>query len=89
MLSDSSIKKPIWHNQASLNYAYYPVLLEREEHLLKVLKTLQDNDIQAMRYFYPSLASSVPYLQKKHFEITDDVAKRVVCCVYRCIMICP
>lgn len=79
LLSDSRFSKPSWHKDANLNYAYYPILLESETHLLAVLESLTSNNIQARRYFYPSLASSVPYLPKQHLSVTDDIAKRVLC----------
>ncbi|TYP94612.1 dTDP-4-amino-4,6-dideoxygalactose transaminase [Sphingobacterium allocomposti] len=71
--------KPIWHKDANLNYAYYPILLENEELLLRIKKELDLNEIFTRRYFYPSLASSLPYLDKRKFEIADDAARRVLC----------
>src|SRR5690606_38782941 len=71
--------KPIWYNSASLNYAYYPILLESEELLLAIKNKLDANEIFTRRYFYPSLASSLPYLPVKELSITDNVSKRVLC----------
>ncbi len=71
--------KQVWNIQTNKNYAYYPILLESEEQLLKVVALLNENNIQTRRYFYPSLASSLPYLEPQKFPITDDVAKRVLC----------
>ncbi|MBC9798481.1 DegT/DnrJ/EryC1/StrS family aminotransferase [Sinomicrobium weinanense] len=71
--------KPQWHSKATLNYAYYPIILKNEEMLLKTLKKLKENNIQARRYFYPSLANSVPYLRTQSFKVADAIAKRVVC----------
>lgn len=71
--------QPKWNSQASLNYAYFPIVLENEELLLKIKQKLDSNEIFTRRYFYPSLASTLPYLENKHFEITDNVAKRVLC----------
>ncbi len=71
--------KPVWNAEASLNYAYYPLVLESEELLLKVKQELDKNEIFTRRYFYPSLASSLPYLDPKSFPITDDISKRVLC----------
>ena len=79
LLSDSRFLKPTWHNNANLNYAYYPILLQSESQLLAILENLNKNGVQARRYFYPSLASSVPYLPKQHLSVTDDIAKRVLC----------
>ncbi|WP_411972650.1 DegT/DnrJ/EryC1/StrS family aminotransferase [Sphingobacterium sp. Lzh-3] len=71
--------KPRWHKEANLNYAYYPLVLESEELLLKIKSVLELNEIFVRRYFYPSLASTLPYLESKHLEVTDRVSKSVVC----------
>lgn len=71
--------KPKWHKDANLNYAYYPVVLESEELLLKIKTKLEAHEIFTRRYFYPSLANTLPYLEKKDMEITDTISKRVLC----------
>ncbi len=71
--------KPQWYANSSLNYAYYPIVLESEELLLKIKDKLDSNEIFTRRYFYPSLANALPYLEPKNFEITDEVSKRVLC----------
>ena len=72
-------RKVAWHKDATQNYAYYPVVLESEELLLKIKAELDLNEIFTRRYFYPSLASSLPYLPKVEFPITDDISRRVLC----------
>ncbi len=42
-------------NEVEYNYAYFPILFESEELLLKVKELLQANSIQSRRYFHPSL----------------------------------
>ena len=71
--------RPIWHVEANGNYAYYPVVLESEELVLKIKLFLDGNEIFTRRYFYPSLANSLPYLEPKNFEVTDSISKRVLC----------
>ncbi|WP_295231670.1 DegT/DnrJ/EryC1/StrS aminotransferase family protein [uncultured Chryseobacterium sp.] len=71
--------KPKWHNKATENYPYYVILLESEELLLKIKAGLDAHEIFTRRYFYPSLANTLPYLEPTNFTITDDVAKRVLC----------
>lgn len=68
-----------WHKEATENYAYYPILLESEELLLKIKKELDTCEIFTRRYFYPSLASSLPYLPKLELPITEDISRRVLC----------
>ena len=71
--------KPLWHNQANDNHCYYPVILESEELLLKLKEQMDKQEIFTRRYFYPSLASALPYLPKLELPITEDIAKRVLC----------
>ena len=71
--------KPAWHKEAGLNYAYYPIVLESEELLLKIKSRLDGNEIFTRRYFYPSLASALPYLEPQSLPVTDDISKRVLC----------
>jgi len=72
-------KRPIWHKEATLNYAYYPLVFENEELMLKCMEYLKLHEVFTRRYFYPSLASTLPYLEKRSFDVTDDIAKRVLC----------
>lgn len=71
--------KPIWCKEASLNYAYYPIVLESEQLLIKIKQELDKNEIFTRRYFYPSLASSLPYVEVQSLLLTDDICKRVLC----------
>jgi dTDP-4-amino-4,6-dideoxygalactose transaminase len=71
--------RPIWHKDSEQNFAYYCIVLESEELLLKIKKVLDGSEIFTRRYFYPSLANALPYLQAKDFVVTDDVSKRVLC----------
>lgn len=79
LLEHSSVSHPVWHIEATKNYAYYPILLESEEILLHVKSGLEKENIQTRRYFYPSLASAMPYLEKTEMLVTDESAKRVLC----------
>ncbi|WP_333621378.1 DegT/DnrJ/EryC1/StrS family aminotransferase [Sphingobacterium multivorum] len=71
--------KPLWNNKATFNYAYYPVILESEELLLRIKKELDLNEIFTRRYFYPSLASSLPYLESVNLQVVDNISSRVLC----------
>ena len=78
-LKNLKAKRPVWHSGSENNYAYYPVVFENEELLLKCMEYLQLNEIYTRRYFYPSLANTLPYVQHKHLEITDSISKCVLC----------
>lgn len=71
--------RPEWHKNANLNYAYYPLVFESEPLMLKCMERLKVAEIFTRRYFYPSLANTLPYLEPQNFQITDDISKRVLC----------
>ncbi|MCR5861688.1 DegT/DnrJ/EryC1/StrS family aminotransferase [Flavobacterium sp. J372] len=71
--------RPKWHKDSAQNYAYYPVVFESEELLLKSVQKLAGNNIGARRYFYPSLANTLPYLNPVELEVTDTISKKVLC----------
>ncbi|ASO06694.1 DegT/DnrJ/EryC1/StrS family aminotransferase [Arenibacter algicola] len=71
--------KPSWHNASKSNYAYYPIVFDNEELLLKCIEFLKLNEIFGRRYFYPSLSYALPYLESKPLQWADDISKRVFC----------
>jgi dTDP-4-amino-4,6-dideoxygalactose transaminase len=61
------------------NYAYFPIIFETEEILLKVVYALKNNDIYPRRYFYPSL-NTLPYLEKQfNTPVSEFISKRILC----------
>lgn len=60
------------------NNAYFPIILEEEEILLKVTEQLNLNNIYPRRYFYPSL-SKLPYVINQNTPIAEDISKRILC----------
>jgi dTDP-4-amino-4,6-dideoxygalactose transaminase len=70
---------PKWNAKATNNYAYFPIVFETEVLMKKCLDILQLNEIFGRRYFYPSLAMVLPYLQATEMPVTDEIAKRVLC----------
>jgi len=71
--------KPAWHKQSAPNYAYYPLLFHDSELMLRCIESLRKKEIGTRRYFHPSLATSVPYVEPAHLPVTDDVCARVLC----------
>lgn len=71
--------RPKWYANSANNNSYYPIIIECEELLLKCKEVLQLNEIGTRRYFYPSLASALPYLEPTEMPITDNISKRVLC----------
>lgn len=78
-LKNFKCKQPLWHEKSTSNYAYYPIVFETEALLLKCMEILSANEIFGRRYFYPSLASSLPYVSTKYLENTDNISKRIFC----------
>lgn len=78
-LRNFNARQPKWNSQASKNYAYFPLVLESEAMLLKIKQKLDSNEIFTRRYFYPSLANTLPYLEHRSLAVTDEVSKRVLC----------
>lgn len=61
------------------NYAYYPIVLDTEEQLLKVLDSLNKHHIYPRRYFWPSL-NKLSYLQdKQQCPVSEDISSRIIC----------
>jgi dTDP-4-amino-4,6-dideoxygalactose transaminase len=79
ILSKSLISRPEVPANTKYNYAYYPVVFESEEILLKVREKLLKNEVNTRRYFYPSL-NNLPFINV-HYScpISEDISKRVLC----------
>lgn len=72
--------RPEWKNGSENNFSYYPIVFESEELMLKCIVHLKSHEIFTRRYFYPSLATSLPYVDNAaYLPLTEDIAKRVLC----------
>lgn len=61
------------------NYSYFPVIFDKEENLLKVINTLERNNIHPRRYFYPSL-NTLKYLHGKNkVRNAESISARILC----------
>lgn len=72
-------RRPIWHSESENNFSYYPIIFENEELMLKCIENLKSYEIFTRRYFYPSLADSLPYVERKQLSVTDQTSKKVLC----------
>lgn len=77
-LLKTTISKPVIQEGTNFNYAYYPVIFESNEIMLKVKNELERAKIFPRRYFYPSL-SSLSYVNQQATPISDDIADRILC----------
>lgn len=68
---------PRIQENCNYNCAYYTVILESEEFLLRAVELLNENRIYPRRYFYPSL-SSMNYVEKQSTPVSDDISSRVL-----------
>lgn len=78
LLPLESLKRPEVAAELEYNYAYYPVVFESEQALVKVRKALNDKDIFPRRYFFPSL-SKLPYVSESEVPVANEIAPRVLC----------
>ncbi|MEK5071455.1 DegT/DnrJ/EryC1/StrS family aminotransferase [Sporosarcina sp. FSL K6-1508] len=71
--------RPSISKSVDYNYAYYPIIFETEQELVAVKEALDKKNIQARRYFYPTL-NELPYLQSYYpcFN-SEDISNRVLC----------
>jgi dTDP-4-amino-4,6-dideoxygalactose transaminase len=60
------------------NYAYFPVLFESADLMLKCLKALENEKIYCKRYFFPAL-STLPFLAPVPMPVCEDIASRILC----------
>ena len=78
-LQTLNARRPIWHKDSENNFAYYPVIFDSEELMHKCIDQLKAHEIFTRRYFYPSLATSLPYVPNKELPVTDSISARVLC----------
>ncbi|MEP5253978.1 MAG: DegT/DnrJ/EryC1/StrS family aminotransferase [Winogradskyella arenosi] len=60
------------------NYAYFPILFETEDQLIAIKKELEKNNINARRYFFPSL-NTLNYVKGGLMPISESISTRVLC----------
>jgi dTDP-4-amino-4,6-dideoxygalactose transaminase len=78
-LEGLNIRYQAWHKKSENNYAYFPIIFDNEELMHKCIRELSAHEIFTRRYFYPSLANTLPYLPQQTMEVTDNVSKRILC----------
>ncbi|ATP56090.1 aminotransferase DegT [Pedobacter ginsengisoli] len=77
-LSDLEAKYPKLNGNLDYNYAYFPVLFDSEDLMLRCLKALENEKIYCRRYFYPSL-SELPFVTSTYLPVCDSISKRILC----------
>jgi dTDP-4-amino-4,6-dideoxygalactose transaminase len=76
---DGHVRLQKINNNTSNNYSYFPIILQSREQLLSVKNTLNSNNINPRRYFYPSL-DTLSYIEpKQNCRISRDISQRILC----------
>jgi dTDP-4-amino-4,6-dideoxygalactose transaminase len=78
-LFNSSINFIEINSHCSFNYAYFPIVLENEQLLHKVIAELEANWVKPRRYFYPSLNTVPIFKTGDPLEVSENIVKRVLC----------
>ena len=78
-LQNLKARRPVWHAASENNFAYYPLVFDSEALMLQCVELLKLNEIFTRRYFYPSLATSLPYVKPQDLPVTGDISQRVLC----------
>ena len=60
------------------NNLYYPIIFDTESELIKIQKSLHDEEIQGRRYFYPSL-NKISSFSTTSCPLSEDISRRVLC----------
>lgn len=76
--SSTKLQLLSWRNETDLNYAYYPIIFEDEEILLKIIDLFEAEEIFPRRYFHPPL-NTLPYLEYNKMPVAESISKRVLC----------
>jgi len=77
-LKDSPVQLLKIRADTNWNYSYYPVIFESEETLLKIIKSLNEENIFPRRYFFPSL-NTIEYASGQTMPISESISKRIMC----------
>jgi dTDP-4-amino-4,6-dideoxygalactose transaminase len=75
----NAVQLPQRHPLATENHAYFPVLLQDETQLLRVKAKFEQADIQARRYFYPSLDTLRYSNHAQYCPVSRNIASRALC----------
>jgi dTDP-4-amino-4,6-dideoxygalactose transaminase len=72
-------RRPTWHPDSENNHAYYALIFDSQKQMLDSIEYLKAHEIFTRRYFFPSLATSLPYMAYQPLMVTDDISSRILC----------
>lgn len=67
------------NDHANNNHAYFPILLNDEDSVIKTVSLLAKKNIQVRRYFYPSLEQLKPLQSNRACPTSHSLSKRILC----------
>lgn len=67
------------HRALGYNYAYFPVVFNSEEQVVRVAAALKESGVLARRYFYPSLESIGCLGTNGELPTSTNIASRILC----------
>lgn len=72
---------PLWHENASQNGAYFPVIFDNEDICNRVSELLKENNIESRKYFSPPLNATQYYnhILSAEISISNDYSSRTLC----------
>lgn len=77
-LTRDIIRFPKINVNSTYNSAYFPIILDSEEIVLKVIEALESAYISPRRYFYPSL-NTVKIYNGNDTPISESISRRILC----------
>ena len=77
-LKDCKVKIIVSKENTTINHAYFPLVFDSEEQLLKVVQILNEHDIFPRRYFFPSL-NTLPFVACQPCPVAEAMSKRILC----------
>lgn len=60
------------------NYSYFPIIFSNKDYLTRVMSNLSNNNINARRYFFPSL-NTLDFVPHQSCPISESIAERILC----------
>ena len=74
---ESYVQLPTWNKNASINGAYFPIILQNEAHRCQVKSALEDSNIPSREYFSPSL--NTIFDTHDDCSISESISSRILC----------
>ena len=68
-----------WNKHSTINYSYFPILLDDIVIIEELLLFLNKNDIFPRRYFYPPLSSVELFSKKEITPVSLKVSSQIIC----------